>query len=105
MMEQMCSSDFGEYWGPLPGTPLDKGLPSPAPTAQAGVGWRARFSRDSPMGEPPEPFPWTLCAWDGCTRAEDIGGGTGRTGHSGGSLETSTEHSPPPQQPLPLPTQ
>lgn len=54
--------------------PLDKVLPPLGLAAGVGVGQRVGLYGDSPW-ETPEPFPWTLRAWDGCTTAEDIGGG------------------------------
>lgn len=82
---------------------LDKGLPSPSSDSQGGYWLEGTVFQGQPHGRPPKPFLWTLCAWDGYT-TEDIGGGIGRMGHLGGSLEAYAE-TPVQQQPLPFFTQ
>ncbi|KGL95459.1 Secreted frizzled-related protein 5, partial [Charadrius vociferus] len=67
MMEQMCSSDFGECWGPLPGPPaLDKGLPSPT-SDNPGEGWlEGMVFQGQPRGTPPQAIPLDMHEMGAC---------------------------------------
>lgn len=74
MMEQMCSSDFGECWGPLPGPPApDKGLPSPSSDGPGKDWLEGMVLQGQPHGTPPKALPLDMHGM-GAPQEKTLGG-------------------------------